>query len=77
MLGSGTRHGYSFEASSSFTRPFELWFAVANPTEPGKSGDRSFATNQAGVIFYTTGGTLALDTNTCLLPNNGVIPTGK
>jgi hypothetical protein len=77
VLGSGTKLGYLFEASDSHTDPLHLWFAVANPAIPGATGDRYFATNQAGVIFYTTASRLALDTSSCLLPNNGVIQIGK
>jgi hypothetical protein len=77
VLGSGTKQGYLYEASESHADPLHLWFAVANPAIPETTGDRYFATNQAGVIFYTTASKLALDTASCLLPNNGVIPTGK
>ncbi len=43
----------------------------------GCIGDRYFHVNQEGVIFYTTGLNLLPDTDTCVLPNNGVIPGGK
>ena len=39
---------------------------------PGCNDDRYFYVNQPGVIFYTTGLNLVLDTNTCVLPNWGV-----
>jgi len=77
LIGSGTKLGYTFQASPSRQDPLHLWFAVANPTVPGTTGDRYFATNQAGVIFYTTAAKLELDTASCSLPNNGLIPTGK
>jgi hypothetical protein len=71
-LGSGTKQGYRFEATYGFSTSEFLWFAVANPERPGFSGDRSFDTNQAGVIFYTTAHGISLDTNTCLLPNREI-----
>ncbi len=77
VLGSGTKQGYLFQAAYGFTTSEFLWFSIANPAISGTTGDRYFTTNQAGVIFYTSGRSLAIDTNTCLLPNNNVIPTGK
>jgi hypothetical protein len=77
VLAKGTKGGYLFQASYSFLTSDFLWFAVANPVTPGRTGDRYFCTNHAGVIFYTTGGSLALDTDTCYLPARGVLPIGK
>jgi hypothetical protein len=78
VLGSGTKQGYTFQATYSFATSEFLWFGVANPTIPGTSGERSFATNQTGVIFYTTAGPLSIDTNTCFLSSNGrLVTTGK
>jgi type IV pilus assembly protein PilA len=77
LLGSGTKQGYLFLSTYSFKTSEYLWFAVANPMLPGITGDRYFATSGAGVIFYSSGAKLALDTLTCSLPNNGVIPVGK
>jgi type IV pilus assembly protein PilA len=77
VLGSGTKSGYFFEATYSFSTSEYLWFAVANPAVVGATGDRYFATNHSGVIYYTTAAALSLDTNSCTLPNNGVIVTGK
>jgi prepilin-type N-terminal cleavage/methylation domain-containing protein len=77
VLGSGTKQGYFFFACYSFKTSEFLWFAAANPAINGTTGDRYFSTNQAGVIYYTTANNLLLDTNSCTLPNNGVIPTGK
>jgi hypothetical protein len=76
-LGSGTKQGYLFQATYGFSTSEFLWFSVANPADPGFSGDRYFQTNQAGVIFSTSAGTLTLDTNTCVLPQNGELPGGK
>lgn len=75
-LGSGSRQGYVFQAAASHVTPELLWFGVANPAPARVTGDRSFATNHAGVIWYTTAGPLSLDTSSCSLPNNGVYPCG-
>jgi type IV pilus assembly protein PilA len=77
VVGGGTKAGYIFESTYSFTTSEWLFFAVANPVLATQSGDRYFACNHAGNIFYTSAGTLLLDTLTCSLPNNGVIPVGK
>ena len=77
VLGSGTKQGYIFQACYGFNTSEFLWFAVANPAIAGTTGDRYFSSNQAGVIFYSTSSNLLLDTLTCSLPANGVIPTGK
>lgn len=77
VLGAGTKSGYLFSATYGFTTSEFLWFGVANPALPQQTGDRYFCANHAGVIFYTSGNRLPLDTNTCLLPNNNVLPTGK
>ncbi|MBI3725460.1 prepilin-type N-terminal cleavage/methylation domain-containing protein [bacterium] len=69
VLGSGTKQGYLFQAGYSFTTSEFLWFAVANPALPGSTGDRYFEVATAGVIYYTTGKTLPMDTSTCLAPN--------
>jgi hypothetical protein len=77
VLGKGSKQGYSFQASYSFTTSEFLWFAVANPQVPTSSGDRYFETNVAGVIFYTTAAALLLDTSSCTLPAGGVTQVGK
>ncbi len=77
VLGSGTKAGYIFQASYSFTTSEWLWFGVANPALAQQTADRYFCTNQGGNVFYTSTIKLALDTSTCSLPNNGVSPVGK
>lgn len=74
-LGNGTRCGYTFQTSPSITTPEHLWFACANPVIPGMTGDRFFATNQAGVVFHVTSSSIALDTSACDV--SSFIPTGK
>jgi prepilin-type N-terminal cleavage/methylation domain-containing protein len=77
VLGSGTKSGYLFQASYSFTTSEWLWYGVANPALPQESGDRYFATNLGGSIFYTSSAYCPVDTDTCLLPANGLNPVGK
>jgi Ca-activated chloride channel family protein len=80
VIGCGTKQGYFFQTNYSFDTSEFLWFGLANPSAAGSTGDRSFASNQAGVIFYTTGSRFRsadkfLDNY--LLPNSGVVTTGK
>ena len=77
VVGSGTKQGYAIQATYSFLSSEFLWFACANPLVPQLSGDRYFATNPAGALFYTTGANIALDTNSCLLPAAGMGVVGK
>jgi competence protein ComGC len=74
-FASGTKNGYLFQGSYSFSTSEFLWFAVANPVMPGATGDRYFSSNMAGVIFYTTAAAELVDTNSCLLPRNPILPT--
>ena len=76
ILGGGTKQGYLFRSGYSTTTSEFLWFGVANPAVPTTTGDRYFETNQAGVIYYTSAGTLALNTGTCALDTT-VVPVGK
>jgi prepilin-type N-terminal cleavage/methylation domain-containing protein len=77
VLGNGTKSGYLFQASYSFTTSEWLWYGVANPALPSETGDRYFATNIGGNIFYTSSVYCPIDTDTCLLPANGLNPVGK
>lgn len=52
VLATGKKQGYRFEVCSGQTAPQFLWMATATPLDP-KSGLRSFAVNQAGVISYS------------------------
>jgi hypothetical protein len=75
VLGSGVKQGYTFRLTRSASTPEFLWAAAADPVRPGETGDRHFWTNQAGVIFYTTGGPIPF-TDDCQAPKNA-IPVGK
>jgi prepilin-type N-terminal cleavage/methylation domain-containing protein len=76
VLGSGTKQGYFFACSYGSTTSEFLWYATANPAVPGTTGDRYFATNQAGVVFYTQTATITLNSVDCLLPAT-LLPVGK
>jgi prepilin-type N-terminal cleavage/methylation domain-containing protein len=77
VLGSGTKAGFFFQVTYSFLSSEYLWFGTANPSLPTLTGERYFSVNMGGAIFYTSANSLNVDTNTCVLPNNGVIVTGK
>lgn len=76
VLGSGTKTGYVFRAGYCPTSSEALWFAVGNPILPGHTGDRSFEMNQSGTIYYTTVGSLVLNTTNCRI-DASVLPIGK
>ena len=75
-IGWGTKNGYLFQGTYSFSTSEFLWFAVANPRVPGATGDRYFSSNMAGVIFYTTAAVETVDTNSCLLPRHYIPESG-
>ena len=56
-LGSGTKQGYNFVTQASTSSQQFVFWATADPSVQGGSGDKNFATNQAGVIYYTSAGT--------------------
>jgi hypothetical protein len=75
-VGTGTKAGYRFSANYSFTTSEFLWFGSTAPTRAGMTGDRSFVTNQAGLIYYTTGLAPTLDTLSCdLAAGRQLVPT--
>jgi hypothetical protein len=81
VLGSGVKEGYRFEVRASPTTSEFLWFAVANPVDPGVTGDRFFCTNEGGIIYYTTmfgGGPILLQDggDACAIPAT-LLPVGK
>lgn len=75
-LGSGQKAGYVFEVAPSSTSPNELWMGVARPALDKKTGNRYFAVNQGGVVFFRTDAPIALNTTTCAMPP-GVTPVGE
>jgi hypothetical protein len=76
VLASGEKQGYRFELCNGSEAPEFLWMAVAHPIEPGRTGDRWFVTNQAGVTFYSTDGPFELDRETCEIPESA-LPVGR
>jgi hypothetical protein len=68
ILGQGTKAGYMFQASYSFTTSEFMWMAIGNPVVPAGTGDRSFAINNSGALFYTTDLRINLDTSSCSIP---------
>lgn len=77
ILASGTKQGYRFTASPGLESPDLTWFATANPATPRVSGDRYFATNHSGVIFYTLTGPIPVDPTTALIDTRCALPLGK
>lgn len=74
VLASGLKGGYAFECAPGDEREY-TWMAVANPIQPGKTGDRAFATNHTGVIYYVQGGPIDLRRD-CEMPP-GARPVGR
>ncbi len=75
-VGAGSKHGYVFEVGPSGAQPGIRWFGLGSPVVPGETGDRWFAVNHAGVVFFTTGPAPVFDTGTCLIPA-GMQPVGR
>ena len=69
VLASGTKQGYLFEVHVSPENPEFQWMAVANPALPTTTGDRFFATNHEGVIFYSALAPIDLN-DACEMPQN-------
>lgn len=75
-LAGGERRGYAFAAGPSLATPDRGWWATASPVDPGATGDRSFALNHEGILFYTARVRLEPDPRTCALPP-WALPVGK
>lgn len=71
VLGGGTKRGYAHDPGRD-----SLWAATANPAVPTATGDRYFATNQAGVVFYEQSARIAPSSTDCQIPE-GLLPVGK
>ena len=70
VLGGGSKQGYNFVTQSGASSTQFVFWATADPVVQGGSGDRNFATNHTGVIYYTV--------NAPIVPNasTGVISDG-
>ena len=80
ILGTGTKQGYFFQCQPSTTTSEFLWMATADPAMPMTTGNRWFAVNQAGIVYYSDLAPIDLDTTTCELPPPGrpdVRPVGR
>lgn len=73
VLGNGVKQGYDFRTQPSTTTPTAVWWADAQPSVPGSTGNRYFALNQSGVILYATTVPISVDTVTGVL--TGGTPT--
>jgi prepilin-type N-terminal cleavage/methylation domain-containing protein len=56
LSATGTKSGYTFTAPGVAPIPRVTYTATADPTAVGSSGQRSFFTDQSGVIRYDTTG---------------------
>ncbi len=82
ILGAGTKRGYVFDTQPSSTTPEFLWFATANPGIPTTTGDRYFATNHEGVIYYSNTASIPMNTADCTFPadriaSGDLMPVGR
>jgi hypothetical protein len=69
FFSTGKRAGYSFVISGCETTPdaaVRQYRIIAVPMEPGKSGWRSFCTDEPGVLRYT----LDASAESCLASHN-------
>jgi hypothetical protein len=80
VLGSGKKQGYVFECHPSTDKEKRefCWWATASPQEPGKTGERYFFTNQAGVIYFSKKPIKITDKikESCEVPE-GLTPVGR
>ena len=53
VLTTGTRSGFLFTVGPAANGGGALFYSYANPQLLGGSADRSFVSNQAGVVYYT------------------------
>lgn len=69
VLQTGTKQGYNFLTEASFTGPEYIFWSTGDPAVEGGTGDRHFATNHRGLIFYSS---------TAIIPHplTGVISAG-
>lgn len=54
VLGGGTKQGYNYASQASTAQAAYVFWATANPVIQGGTGDRCFAVNHQGTIFYTS-----------------------
>jgi hypothetical protein len=72
QLAGGRKHGYRFALLRSPDAPADAWMLVANPIQPGQTGNRAFVINHQGRTHYREDG-LAFGLNpACRLPSGAV-----
>jgi type II secretory pathway pseudopilin PulG len=69
LLGQGTKGGYLFRSEPSASTPEFLWWATGTPTPPTQSrgSRRWFACSQAGEVWWSDDGPVAIDPVTCVI----------
>jgi prepilin-type N-terminal cleavage/methylation domain-containing protein len=55
VLGAGTKSGYNFAIGGTTGTPIVTYTTNADPVVRGQTGQRSFFSDQSGVIRYNTG----------------------
>jgi type IV pilus assembly protein PilA len=63
VLSSGSKSGYKFSTTAGSGTPSVSYTSLATAAAQGQSGQRSFCSDQAGVIYYGAGATCAVGTN--------------
>jgi type IV pilus assembly protein PilA len=66
VLSTGTKSGYNFTAVGAGGTPAVTYTSQAVPVAIGQSGQRSFCSDQSGVIFYNLTGGACSNANTPL-----------
>ena len=74
ILGTGTRSGYLFETNGASNNIYNFFYIYANPRMLNGTGNRAYATNQEGVIYFTQQQLIA--GGITLLVDDAVIPSG-
>lgn len=62
-LGSGTKQGYAFVATPDAADAENGYTATADPTTPGRTGNRYFFVDESGVVRFETGAAADADSN--------------
>ena len=70
VLAGGVKQGYYFSMGTGRDPRFEFW-AKASPTVPGETGDRYFAINMAGILYWSNHDFPLSD-----IPERGKLPQG-
>ncbi|HEY6265235.1 MAG TPA: hypothetical protein VIW93_10570, partial [Candidatus Acidoferrum sp.] len=62
----GVKSGYTFTAAAAGGPPAVTYTSTAVPSAPGQSGQRSFCSDQSGVIRYNPAGGACTGANAAL-----------